>query len=768
MRRCVIVCWSALGAGCLLPPTSSGGNAATLPPGSLSSSGNLVANSTFDGGRALPWMSSFTTPANGKSSVVDGELCLDVANAGENRWDAQLRHREMEIQKGHTYAIKFMARADRPTTIRPKVGMQGPPYAEYWFDTVKLSPTPREIEGSFKMEGENDPTAELAIHLGGDLATTRAPFRVCIDEVVLYDPAFKRKEEVTDPIPRVLVNQLGFLPNLAKRATVRSDSRTPLPWELRDADGTVVMSGKTVPRGRDAASGDPVHLVDFSSFSRAGHGYTLKVGDSVSHPFDIDARLYRRLRSDALAYFYQSRSGIPIVMPWAADLAWTRPLGHASDKSVPCLPGSGCSYSLDVSGGWYDAGDHGKYVVNGGIAVWTLLNQYEQAVHEGTVAAVGDGTLRIPERANGVPDLLDEARWELDFMLRMQVPMGQPLAGMVHHKVHDKDWTALGTAPHEDKQPRYLHPPSTAATLNLAATAAQAARIWRTIDPAFARRCLEAAERAFRAARANPVRHASNVVKGGGPYDDDEVSDELYWAASELYLTTRGDEYRSVVTHSPHYRSIPTTLPDGQHSSMSWGSTQALGTISLLLVANDLPKADLAIARRNLVRAAETYVSAVERTGYGVALEPGTHGDYPWGSNSFVLNNLVVIALAHVLTQDPRYLDAVAEGMDYLIGRNPLDQSFLTGYGARPTRNPHHRFWAHQTNAKYPSPPPGVLAGGPNSGMQDPYIQAAGLAGAPPLKCYLDNIESFSTNEVAINWNAPLAWVTAFLDENAR
>src|SRR5262249_27698824 len=157
------------------------------------------------------------------SSVVDGELCLDVANSGQNRWDAQLRHREMVIQKGHTYAVRFTARASEPTRIRPKVGMQGPPYAEYWFDNVQLGTQPRRIEGSFKMEGDDDPTAELAIHLGGDLATARAPFRVCIDDVVLSDPEFTRKHEASDqPVPAVLVNQLGYLPALPKRATVRS------------------------------------------------------------------------------------------------------------------------------------------------------------------------------------------------------------------------------------------------------------------------------------------------------------------------------------------------------------------------------------------------------------------------------------------------------------------------------------------------------------------------------------------------------------------
>lgn len=753
-------------AGCLLP--STGGGRAQLPAAAATSSGNLVANATFDKG-ALPWMSSFTTPADGKSRVVDGELCLDVANAGANRWDAQLRHREMTIQKGHSYAIRFTAHADKHTTIRPKIGMQGPPYAEYWSDTVELGPTPKQIQGSFKMDDADDPTAELAIHAGGELAGGKGPFRVCIDDVVLFDPAFARKHEAASAaIPTVIVNQLGYLPSLAKRATVRTDAREPLAWQLLAGNGAVVASGTTRVRGLDAASGDRVHTLDFSSVTTPGRGYVLAVGGERSHPFDIDARLYRQLRSDALAFFYHMRSGTPIVMPYAGDPKWTRPAGHTSDKSVPCLPGSGCDDRRDVSGGWYDAGDHGKYVVNGGIAVWTLLDLYEREKRFGRVETFGDGTANIPERGNGVPDLLDEARWELDWMLHMQVPPGKPLAGMVHHKVHDKEWTALGTAPHEDTQPRYLHPPSTAATLNLAAVAAQAARIWRPIDGAYAARCLEAAERAWKAARANPSRFASTVVQGGGPYDDNDVSDEFYWAASELLITTGDPDYERFVRSSPHFAAVPTQLPDGQHASMSWGATQALGTISLLVAPNELGKAELATARRNLLQAAGRYLDTVDKSGYGAPLAVGAHGDYPWGSSSSQLDDLIVLALAWDLTKLPRYRDAVADGFGFLVGRNPLDQSYVTGWGARPTRNPHHRFWAHQTNARYPSPPPGALAGGPNSGMQDPYIQAAGLQGAPPQKCYLDHSESFSTNEVAINWNAPLVWIAAFLDEQEK
>jgi endoglucanase len=133
-----------------------------------------------------------------------------------------------------------------------------------------------------------------------------------------------------------------------------------------------------------------------------------------------------------------------------------------------------------------------------------------------------------------------------------------------------------------------------------------------------------------------------------------------------------------------------------------------------------------------------------------------------------VLNNAIVLALANDFTGDVKYRDGAISALDYVLGRNPLDQSYVTGYGARPMLHPHHRFFAHQIRDDRPDPPPGFVSGGPNSSLQDPYARGAGLAGSPPQKCFLDHIESFSTNEVAINWNAPLAWLTAWADEQAR
>src|SRR4029077_17869532 len=194
----------------------------------------------------------------------------------------------------HTYSISYTAHSTKPVQLRAKVGMSGPPYKEYWTDTVDLTSRPQAFIGAFTMLEVDDATAELAFHFGGPNAgETTAPYTVCFDDVHLDDPKFvKGKKRDEAPIPNVFVNQNGYLPELPKLATVKSASKTPLKWELHKHGGGVVASGETTPFGKDPASGDDVHIADFSTFKTPGKGYTLKVGTDESHPFDIEANLY--------------------------------------------------------------------------------------------------------------------------------------------------------------------------------------------------------------------------------------------------------------------------------------------------------------------------------------------------------------------------------------------------------------------------------------------------------------------------------------------
>ena len=381
-------------------------------------------------------------------SDVYTSLVLDIGDSDVSVYDVEVGQ-TVTVQAGRDYKASlwaFSVPPNAPVSALVKVGSStGPAFTTYFQQafTIPGQVSATEYGASFEWTftaSATDNNAWFGVFLGGTNG------QVKLDSLYLLEQGTNIATGVA-----VYANQVGFLPGGAKRATVLTTQTTPLDWTLVDATGASVLTGKTTAFGSDPASGDAVQLVDFSAFAGTGSGYKLKLAGGESEPFSVKPDVYASLRADALRFYYQQRCSSAIVEPYAGGDAWVRAAGHP-DTSVSCLPGSGCTYALDVSKGWYDAGDHGKYVVNGGIALFTLLDLYERTKYLGTtLGQLGDGSLNIPESANGAPDLLDEARWEMEFMLGMQVPEGQPLAGMAHHKVHDDAWTPIPTIPADDQ-----------------------------------------------------------------------------------------------------------------------------------------------------------------------------------------------------------------------------------------------------------------------------------------------------------------------------
>jgi len=311
----------------------------------------------------------------------------------------------------------------------------------------------------------------------------------------------------------------------------------------------------------------------------------------------------------------------------------------------------------------------------------------------------------------------------------------------------------------------------------MAAVAAQGGRLWKDYDMDFANRCVSAAELAWEAAVANPdLKYNYNPSLGGLFLRDDE--DNFYWAAAELYVTTGREKYMDYLKQSKWYLNITTCLEtDGQEntpSSFNFRNTHSLGTLTLLLVPNGLPKMDLEKAKDNIISAADFYINMQNKQGYGIPFSQcqldgtGITG-YPSESNGYVLNNAIIMAYACDYTKDLKYFNGAVEAMDYIMGRNPNFKSYVTGYGDNPVGNPYHQFFANQINPEYPVAPPGIIVGGPNSGLEDPFVRGAGMKSGetPPQKCYVDHIESWSTNDCSIILNASLAWVSSYIDEEA-
>jgi len=331
---------------------------------------------------------------------------------------------------------------------------------------------------------------------------------------------------------------------------------------------------------------------------------------------------------------------------------------------------------------------------------------------------------------------------------------------MAYHKVADANWTGLPLLPADDPQARVLYRPSTAATLNLAAAAAQGARLFEEFDAAFANQLLKASRAAYAAALTTPDLYAPaadaglDPNPGSGPYDDDDATDEFYWAAAELYLSTSEQDYLADVLASDHH-----TGDAFGSDGLFWGNVAPLGRLDLATVASELPDRDA--VQQSILDAADAYLEDADQPFGQIYGED----DYVWGSNSAMLNNMQVLGTAHDISGEAKYARGVVGGLDYILGRNALNVSYITGYGTVDARNQHHRWYANQLDARLPHPPKGTVAGGPHSGATgtgDP-VAAALLKGCVDQFCYVDDIGSWSTNEITINWNSGLSWVGGFL-----
>jgi len=753
---------------CILVGISSNG---------YSAEGNLITNSDFSDGSNSWQTPQWWTGGDGFTEIdAQGRLCTTVTKLGRSSWGAQLRQDNLNFIKGETYKVSMKAWVSTPIDMRISAVDESDGFIWIFGSTLKmiedLNSDGQQFDLTYTASNSSTDNGMFRFLYGAGEVPLDA--QICVDDIIVdgYKAEPEPEPELQPESINVMINQIGYLPYASKKATYKlqseSDFQTPRAWTLI-SDQEVVATGNTEPQGNglDSASGDFVHQIDFSEYQVEGENYTLMVEDGSkqykSHTFPIKSDVYKQVKSDAMAYFYHNRSGTPIESNVVGE-AWSRPAGHESDASVEtfsCLTDNESCTQLDASGGWYDAGDHGKYVVNGGISTWTLLNLYERFKHlTDNSQSLADGTLALPsdETANGIPDILDEAAWEIKWMLKMQVASDQEYAGMVYHKIHDNKWTGIPLAPDEDLENRSVYPVSTAATLNFAAIAAQCYRVYIDFDTDLANRCLEQAEIAYAAALNHPNIYALKESIGGGAYEDSNVSDEFYWAATELYITTEKQSYSKDMQKSPLHLSLSTYTM----TSMNWQSTKALGLISIATARNP----DYSWTKKTralLIAVADKYVSVSNSQGYGISFSSNY---YPWGSNASVVNNMIVLGLAYDFTKQQKYIDAMLQSSNYIFGNNPLSQSYVTGYGTTALKYPHHRFWAEVVNSNYPPAPAGALSGGPNSSLQDDYASSM-LKGCSPQKCFVDNISAWSVNEVTINWNAPLAWVTAYLDDYA-
>jgi endoglucanase len=553
----------------------------------------------------------------------------------------------------------------------------------------------------------------------------------------------------------IRLNQVGFYPGAPKTAVVVGGRGGPaFHVTTPDLADTLFTGRLGAPQLSDYSS-DTTRLADFSALHAPGSYVLLVPGLGYSHPFELRPRVHQEVARAALRAFYHNRASTPQPVAYAG--AWARPAGHPDD-TVRVHPSAASAQRpagtvLSSPGGWYDAGDYNKYVVNSGITVATLLSLYEDFPEY--AAGVDAG---IPESGNAVPDVLDEALWNLRWMLTMQ----DSHDGGVYHKLTEAQFSAMAM-PSEVRARRWLVQKSTAAALDFAAVMAQASRVLRRYEhalPGLADSTLTAATRAWAWARRNPaVLYDQNAVNerfdpdvGTGTYGDRNVSDEWSWAAAELYATTGQDTFATAVP----------LFPDSVAPVPSWSQVRTLGYYTLLRHRDRLgarAAAEVRAAERLVLARADSLVAGAKARAYRTPM--GLRRDYVWGSSAVAANQGIALVQAYRLTGDPAYLRHALANLDYLLGRNATGYSFVTGHGGRTPQHPHHRPSAADG---VEAPVPGWLAGGPNPGMQDRRDGCTGYPSTLPDQAYVDALCSFASNEVAINWNAPLVYLANALE----
>ena len=673
----------------------------------------------------------------------------------------------------------------------------------------------------------------------------------------------------------ISVNQLGYFPEARKIAVLGDNAGDITPdgvcisevkidkpeltesvdFEVINAStGESVYKGKSSEPKKDADSGDIVCKLDFSDVTEPGR-YYIKSGDYRSFEFRIGSDIYSEkghdLLTNSLNYFYQNRSGMKIEMPYITSGDRTsRPLfeheaGHAEDiASVQKIwrwdYGSGkeadgvyASSTIDVTGGWYESSGNTKSMINGGMAVWTLQNMYERSVvSDGSKFDEKSGTVVVPENDNKIPDILDEAAYELDWMESMKVAEDEPTwgktaAGLYYHGVRDSRLQGIAVKPweytgKEKEYARVVEPPTFAATLNYAACAAQAARLWHQYDSVKAKHYLQTAVDAYKAfqsayyeadkERATHPGYKQDCYKEdisetsmyasqyNSDYDDMDVLDDAYWAVCELFVSASEmdddnvqffkdelEKYEGAYTVPEKIRVTDHQIENKEATApFSYGNTAGAGTLTLALHMDLLDEKNAEKITDSITKKASEYLETEDKQGYGLPyseyreyIDPNgrdPHIDiwgYEQGSNGSVLNEAILMAYAYDLTGGGNYAAGVTSAMDYLLGTNPLSFSFVTGYGSYSADNVNHWFWANEIDKSFPKAPDGVLSGGPATAMNyyDQYARAAGLTHnngdyiRTSQRCYVDSAESEITNGTSLSRNASLAWVTSFLQD---
>ena len=547
----------------------------------------------------------------------------------------------------------------------------------------------------------------------------------------------------------IRLNQVGVYPGQEKVVVLDGQGKSV---SVKNSQGKKVGKTKVLRTVKSPWSGRQRTVVSIAGLTQSG-SYTVSAGSETA-TLNVAPQALRPLSVAALKAFYYQRTAQPIEARYAGQ--WNRPAGHMDDHVMvhasAVSPGRPEGTIISSPGGWYDAGDYNKYIVNSAYSIAIMLMSYEQ-----NREYFDQLDVNIPESGNRTADLLDELMENLKWMLTMQ----DPWDGGVYHKLTTPNFEGF-VMPADCHQQRYVVQKSVTASYDFAAVMAQASRLYKgNADyPGFSEQAARAAMAAFHWAEENPkalynqdaMNRSFDPDVSTGTYGDFFAGDERFWAATELYLLTGDDSFKEMAQG---------ILP-GKFTLPTWGFVSPLGMYEWAL---SKPETELGRqSREKLLAYCDSVVATTARSCFQTP-NGNSPRDFGWGclAETFGVSGVSLLA-AHRLTGDAKYLTAAQQNADYLLGRNATGYCYVTGFGQKSPMHPHHRLSAADG---IEAPVPGLLVGGPNPGQQDKASMIEYPSNQPD-ESYADQEASYASNEIAINWNAALVAFVGWLDAQSK
>lgn len=524
----------------------------------------------------------------------------------------------------------------------------------------------------------------------------------------------------------VYINQVGYYTNAQKKATIKDQKSCKL-YKDNECVATYSVNELTY----DENSYDMVASIDFSDIKETGSYYFIDDSGEKSPTFEIKDRPYDKLFLDSLRMFYFQRCGMELEEKYAG--IYKHAACHTGQVTI-LDTGRQCN----CFGGWHDAGDYGRYTTAGAVAVAQLLYAYELCRKTCLI------DMNIPESSNGIPDILNEAKYELDFLLQMVRD-----DGAVYHKCTSMHHAPF-VMPEDDLLPFVITPISSMAAGDCCGVFALASRLYKEFDEEYSKKLAATATKNCEWLISHPdflFKNPDYIHTGG--YGDRSDVDERIFAYTEMYALTKDEKYLKLVNECVE-RGVNFT-------ALGWGDVAGFSAITILTHRDWFPDDLFKNAQDTWLSKADELIDITSENNYNIAFRPYNFG---WGSNMIVMQHGMILCLAHYLTNEEKYLNAALSQLDYLLGRNALSVSYVTGHGENAFKNPHNR----PTMADgIEEPIPGYVSGGPNRNPVGPRARELTPEGTAPMKSFADDVISFSTNEITIYWNSPLVYTLAYI-----